>query len=317
MSDVAVIIPTLRRPESLERAVRSVFAQTLVADRLREIVVVDNDPAGSARAVVAALTDEAPWPLVYRHAPRPGVATARNAGLAATAAPLIAFLDDDEAAAPNWLRALLDAQAALEVDVVFGPIRGRVPADAGWAAPYLERFFGRAGPERTGPLDQPFGCGNSLMVRATALRGAAPFDVGADSLGGEDDALFADLSARGGRFGWAAEAWVDEFAPPHRARLRYALARAFAYGQGPSQTAARRRDWPAVVRWMLVGAAQAGVFAAQALALSLIASPRRAEALDRAARGLGKLIWMNGFEPQFYGKHEVARLDRLAAEAGR
>src|SRR5690606_37794208 len=184
--------------------------------------------------------------------------------------------------------------------------RGRVPDATGWASPYLERFFGRVGPTDTGPLDEPFGCGNSLMVRATALRGTAPFDVSADSLGGEDDALFSDLKSRGGRFGWAADAWVDEFAPAHRATLRYALTRAFAYGQGPSQTAARQRDWPAVARWMLVGAAQGAVFGAQALALALIASPHRAEALDRAARGLGKLLWMSGFEPQFYGRHEVA-----------
>src|SRR5690606_2931771 len=142
-----------------------------------------NDPAASARPLVDALTDEAPWPLVYAHAPRPGVATARNAGLAATQAPMIAFLDDDEAAAPDWLRALLCAIETLQVDVVFGPIRGRVPDATGWASPYLERFFGRVGPTDTGPLDEPFGCGNSLMVRATALRGTAPFDVSADSLG--------------------------------------------------------------------------------------------------------------------------------------
>ena len=49
MSDVAVIVPTLRRPESLERALRSLFSQTGVADRLREIVVIDNDPQASSR----------------------------------------------------------------------------------------------------------------------------------------------------------------------------------------------------------------------------------------------------------------------------
>ena len=35
MTDVAVVIPTLRRPESLERALRSLFAQTGVEARLR------------------------------------------------------------------------------------------------------------------------------------------------------------------------------------------------------------------------------------------------------------------------------------------
>ncbi|HYC98520.1 glycosyltransferase family 2 protein [Brevundimonas sp.] len=311
MPDVAIIVPTLRRPESLDRALRSLFAQTTVGDRISEIVVVDNDPAGSARDGVEALRAFAPWPLVYVHAPRPGVATARNAGLAATRAPLIAFLDDDEVASPGWLNALLKAQAATGADAVFGPITGRAPEARAWMKPYLERFFGREGPETTSLIETPYGCGNSLMVRAAALPGAAPFDAASDQAGGEDDALFAALRARGGRFGWAADARVEEFAPAHRATLKYALARAFAYGQGPSQTAAAARDWPAVLRWMTIGAGQAVIWGAAAAALTLIRSPKRAEFYDRTARGVGKLFWMKGFEPHFYGARELARLEAL------
>ena len=310
MGDVAVIVPTLRRPESLGRALRSLFAQTGVADRIAAVVVVDNDPTGSAAATVDSLRGQSPWALTYVHAPQPGVATARNAGLAATDAPLIAFLDDDEAAAPGWLAALIEAQSATGADAVFGPITGRAPDAKPWLKPWLERFFGREGPARTGLIDHPFGCGNSLMVRSTALPGPAPFDAGTDQAGGEDDALFAALAARGGRFGWAADARVEEFAPAHRATLNYALARAFAYGQGPSQTAAAAKDWPGVARWMAIGAAQAAVWGAVSAALTVIASPKRAEMYDRTARGVGKLCWMKGFEPRFYGAREVARLDR-------
>lgn len=308
--DVAVVIPTLRRLDSLARALRSVFAQQGVVARLREIVVVDNDPEASSRQTVEALRPASPAPLIWVHAPRPGVATARNAGLAATQAPLIAFLDDDEAASPGWLAALIEGLETTGADVVFGPIRGRVPEGTGWPSSYLERFFGRDGPRQTGLIAQPHGCGNSLLVRATALPGDAPFHAGSDHIGGEDDVLFAALKARGGRFGWAAEAWVDEFAPPHRATLLYALTRAFAYGQGPSQTAAAARDWPAVARWMAVGAAQAAIWGAAALLLSAVFHPCRADMADRAARGLGKLFWMKGFEPQFYGQRELDRLER-------
>lgn len=310
-ADVAVIVPTLRRPDSLERALRSLFAQTGVDGRLREIVVADNDPAGSARDRVEALRSGSPWPLVYRHVPTPGVATARNAALAATQAPLIAFLDDDEAAAPIWLAALLDSHAATGADVTFSPIQGRVGDVAPWLEPYLERFFGRDGPDRSGLIEHAYGCGASLMTRATALPGPAPFDVSADHSGGEDDALFAALAARGGRFGWAADARVEEFAPPHRATLTYALTRAFAYGQGPSQTAAKQSRWIALARWMVVGAGQAVVFGTAALMMTLIRHPRRAFMMDRAARGLGKLAWMPGLEPKFYGAAELRRLERI------
>lgn len=314
--DVAIIVPTLRRPESLTRALRSLFVQTGAVDRTSAIIVVDNDPQGTAAATVQALVEDSPYPLIYRHEPTPGVATARNAGLAATDAPLIAFLDDDEAADPDWLAKLVAAYEATGADVVFGPIRGRVPDDTGWTRDYLERFFGREGPAETGLIDHAYGCGNSLMRRETALPGAAPFDTAADHSGGEDDALFEALAARGGRFGWAADAWVDEYAPAHRATLRYALSRAFAYGQSPCQAAARRKDGLDVARWMAVGAVQAPVWGLIALGLTLIASSRRARALDKAAQGLGKVFWTRRFEPHFYGAREVQRLTKLETATG-
>lgn len=307
MRDVAVVIPTLRRPEGLERAVRSVFAQAEALERIAAVVVVDNDPDGSAAPLAERLRYQGPLPLAYVHAPIPGVATARNAGLAATDAPLIAFLDDDEAASPRWLAALLEAQVQTGADVLFGPIRGRVPDDAGWTTAYLERFFGRQGPLRNGLTDDLHGCGNTLMVRQTALPGPAPFDVAMNETGGEDDRLFTALMKRGGRFGWAADAWVDEFAPPHRATLAYALTRAFAYGQSPSQMAADRGDWPGVIKWMLVGAAQTAIWGAASLVFAMLRRPGRAQVYDRCARGLGKLLWTRRFEPKLYGAAMLSR----------
>jgi len=309
MGRVAVIVPTLRRPEGLAHALASLMAQQGVADRLGEIVVVDNDREPSARAVTERFQGQA-FPVVYVHEPTVGVASARNAGLAATDAPLIAFLDDDEIASPGWLAALVATQASTGADVVFGPIRGRAPEAAADVRPYLEAFFGRAGPASDALIDHPFGCGNSLMVRATALPGPAPFEVRWDQSGGEDDALFAALSARGGRYGWSAAAWVDEVAPAHRANLGYALSRAFAYGQSPAQAAWAKRDITGVVKWMAVGAVQLAGWGLVALPLTLLRRPGRARALDRAARGLGKILWMPGLEPRFYGASELQRLDR-------
>ena len=64
---------------------------------------------------------------------------------------------------------------------------------------------------------------------------------------------------------------------------------------------------------MTIGAGQAVVWGALAAALALVRNPRRAEMYDRTARGIGKLFWMKGFEPQFYGARELARLNRTAA----
>lgn len=311
MRRVAVVVPTLRRPEGLAEALASLMAQQGVADRLGEIVVVDNDREPSARAVAERFQGRS-FPVIYVHEPTVGVASARNTGLAATDAELIAFLDDDEIASPGWLAALLASQSSTGADVVFGPIRGRAPGAAADVRPYLEAFFGRAGPDADALIDHPFGCGNSLMVRATALPGPAPFEARWDQSGGEDDALFAALSARGGRYGWSAAAWVDEVAPAHRANLAYTLSRAFAYGQSPAQAAWARRDVAGVVKWMAVGAVQLAGWGLIALPLTLLRRPGRARALDRAARGLGKILWMPGLEPRFYGASELQRLDRAA-----
>jgi glycosyltransferase involved in cell wall biosynthesis len=303
--DISVIMPTLRRPESLARAASSVFAQKDVG--ALELVIVDNSPEGSARDGVEALRAEAPFPLVFVHAPRPGVATARNSGVAAASAPLIAFLDDDEEAPAGWLAALLRTHREHEADVTFGAIKGRVPPEAGWASPYLERMYSRLGPARSGPIVKPYGCGNSLLTRGTTLDGPSPFDPAMDQSGGEDDRLFNKLAAKGRRFAWSAEAWVWEHPAPHRANMDYALKRAFAFGQGPSQAARQRGDALGVARWMTIGAGQAVIFGAAAAALTLLRRPERAGMLDRTARGLGKVLWMPRFARAFYGAAEVAR----------
>jgi glycosyltransferase involved in cell wall biosynthesis len=315
VSDIAVLIPTLRRPDSLARTLRSLAALPELPRLAREIVVADNDPEGSAAATVEALRTACPVPLVYVHVPTPGVATARNAALAATQAPLIAFIDDDEEALPGWLSALANTHFALGADVTFGPIEGVIPDLSHWAADYLQGLFSRAGPAESGLAPRTWGCGNSMMTRATALPSPAPFAVAADQSGGEDDILFQALTIRGGRFGWAADAWVLEHAPAHRATLSYALQRAFAYGQSPSQDAARRRDPLGVTKWMAVGVAQTAVYGAAAAAFWLTRNPRRAAMLDRTARGLGKVFWTRRFEPRFYGYAALSRAE--AATGGR
>lgn len=309
---LSVIIPTLRRPAELERAIRSVMGQTGRHAHPDSLVVADNDPEGSARQLVERLAAEAPFPIVYVHAPRPGVATARNAALGATNAGLIAFLDDDEIASPGWLTALVDAREALGADVVFGPIQGRAPDARPWEQPYLERFFSRAGPKTDQVIDHPYGCGNALLLRETTLVGPTPFDVAADQSGGEDDALFQALARNGVVWGWASQAWVEEAAPAHRANLSYALTRAFAFGQGPSQKAARERDWTGLMRWMVIGAGQSVVFGSIAALQWLTGRASRADWTDRAMRGLGKLFWMKPFEPKLYGLAELRRAQRSA-----
>lgn len=307
---ISVIVPTRGRPTSLERALRSILAQTLRDDV--ELIVVDNDSAGSALAVVESLEKTAPLPMIYVPQPSPGVSNARNAGMARAAGELIAFLDDDESAPNDWLANLVKVQGEFDADVVFGPVVGELPPGANARdAAFLQRFFSREGPRRSGVIDGYHGCGNSLIRRTALPHPRAPFSPARNRIGGEDDLLFGQMQAAGARFAWAADAWVAEHVPPERATLSYALRRGFAFGQGPSSAAAAAgpRRWAMVPVWMGVGLGQAVVYGA----LAAWKQARRAETaatLDRAVQGLGKLLWFPPFKLAFYGGAPASPLPR-------
>lgn len=301
----SVIIPTFRRPEGVELAVKSVMAQTRLPG---EVVVVDNCPQASAQTVIARLTETSPVPLIYHHEPEAGVANARNAGLARARGRMIAFLDDDEIARPHWLSALLDTRESLDVDVVFGPlsavVQGELPRHQRALA---ERLYSRIGSQGDAPLEKPFGCGNSLIDRGTLPIAKAPFNPALNETGGEDDDFFDQLERAGARFGWSAAALAYECVPPSRIRWRYLMTRSFSFGQGPSQACARSRPVQrlGVARWMLIGLAQMMVFGPLTMVGWVFGLSKTAEWLDRTAQGAGKIFWWDQFEPRLYGNAAI------------
>ena len=106
MGDVAIIVPTLRRPDSLTRALRSLFAQSGVGDRVSEIVVVDNAPSSSQTADLIARRYGGARAVRYVREDVPGLGRAHNAGLANLSSELALFTDDDVVVDPNWVAAM-------------------------------------------------------------------------------------------------------------------------------------------------------------------------------------------------------------------
>jgi len=100
-NDVSVIMPTCRRPEVLQRSLRSVLAQT---HSPFEVIVVDDGPDENTEAVVSSFADSR---LRYlRTTGRIGAARARNLGVDASQSSWIAFNDDDD----EWLLLRLQRQ---------------------------------------------------------------------------------------------------------------------------------------------------------------------------------------------------------------
>ena len=306
---VSIIIPTFRRPERALEATRSALAQA--GGVSFEVVLVDNDPAGSALAVLRELGDQR---ITVVHEPRAGVANARNAGLRAAKGEMIAFLDDDETAPPEWLAELVRVQRAHKADVVFGQVRTKLAVKPRDHDEYFEAFFAREPGHAEGVINVFYGCGCSLVRRA-ALPSPEPFSAERNEIGGEDDLLFQAMEAAGARFAWAPGAFVWETPEPSRVTLAYTLKRAFAYGQGPATKAwtGPKRDLSAIAFWMAVGAGQSVIYGAVAFGGFLGKTRRRAFAYRRFVEGVGKLLWFPMIKPRFYGAAKLKKIKPAAA----
>jgi succinoglycan biosynthesis protein ExoM len=306
---VSVIIPTFRRPDGLQSALNSVAAQTGQGEIRLRLIVCDNSPEAAAKNLVTAFAAATNLQVSYIHEPKTGVANARNAALKAVTSDFIAFLDDDEWAPPDWLSRLLKTQVAFDADVVFGPVKALLPETVVAHRDYFEAFFSRTGPAQTGLLEGYYGCGNSLIRTDCLPRTGPVFLADRNETGGEDDYLFHGLQSSGAKMVWDAHAFVYETVPHNRAHLRYTVARAFAYGQGPSQAAASAGPKRILVclGFMLQGLLQGLGFSLMSGFFYLISRPKAVPLFDKAVRGFGKLLWFEPFVPRFYGAAMLAK----------
>ncbi|MGE0799729.1 MAG: glycosyltransferase family 2 protein [Lautropia sp.] len=129
---MTVIVPTYRRPDDLQRCLAGLAAQRTAP--LEILVVLRADDTASA-AVVAdwqprftetAIDSDPPagsGRLRLTHPDGVGVVAAYNAGLAAAAGEVVAFLDDDAVPAPDWVERLALAYRDPQVAGVGGKDR--------------------------------------------------------------------------------------------------------------------------------------------------------------------------------------------------
>jgi len=73
------------------------------------ILIVDNDQAGSAAAVVQAAQAHCSVPIEWRLAPEGGFSTVRNAALdLAPVEAAVCFVDDDAAVPQTWVKTMVE-----------------------------------------------------------------------------------------------------------------------------------------------------------------------------------------------------------------
>ena len=175
MTTISVCIPTVR-PTTLGVAIASVRAQTL-ADW--ELVVVGQGGEGALRAATLAAAG-GDSRVRYLHVDHHGLSAARNAGIAASSTGVVAMLDDDCQAHPDWL-AVLAGYFAAEPDLglVGGSLLAPPPARRGPSTclgvlPGEIRYDPVAAPPPAPPRFDYFGA--NFALRRTTAACVGPFD---------------------------------------------------------------------------------------------------------------------------------------------
>jgi len=223
---VTVCICTFRRA-SIIATIRSVVNQTLPDGLSCQIIVIDNDftPTGASLVAKFCPAQELSWK--YVHAPGQNISVARNAALDTCRTRWLAFVDDDETAAPNWLSRLVAGRAGAAA--VFGPSEAiydeQTPRWIRIGDYHSNRVVRRNGLIETGYtsnvlIDMDF-------IRTHRLR----FDEEFGRTGGEDTIFFHAVHRCGGHLAYAADAVVYESVSPARTTLRWIATRRYRTGQ--------------------------------------------------------------------------------------
>jgi cellulose synthase/poly-beta-1,6-N-acetylglucosamine synthase-like glycosyltransferase len=305
---VTVAIATYKRPALLADALALILEQVTRSDIPVDVVVVDNDPQGSALEVVLRFAGAG---VRYVAEPRPGLAAARNAALGAARTRLLVFVDDDGRPDAEWLARLVETWRRTGADAVAGPAVRELPdVVEPWVR--ASRFFERR-PRVTGSRVPGAGTGNLLLDLAALRRLDLRFDERFGLTGGEDTMLTRSLTARGGVIVWCEEAVLVDPVPPDRATRSWVLRREYRMGSTwsrvhlavapPGRARARQAAGLAVLGGGLL--ARGALRAAAGRATRTLGS--RAEGERELARGRGVLAGVVGRRVEEYGRPRAQR----------
>jgi glycosyltransferase involved in cell wall biosynthesis len=264
-SKISAIVCTYNRYETLPRALDSLTAQTLPAAEF-EVLVVDNSPDRELSLAHAARFENIAN-LKWVIEGTPGLSNARNVGTKIASGPLVAFIDDDAIAAPDWLAKITSGYDR------FGPwavgLGGRV--NPLWAAPrprwlhddllgYLS-VVDWGGSARIAGAGE-WVAGTNIAFRREALTAVGGFsadlgrrDAGYSLLSNEENEVIAKLRARGGLLIYDPEVIVSHLVAAERLTQSWFRRRAAWQAMSDYLLAPRRhfeqaqRSWRAVQRF--------------------------------------------------------------------
>jgi succinoglycan biosynthesis protein ExoM len=288
---VDVGVCTFRR-ESVTDTLASIADQQLPPNVRIRVIVADNEPQPAAEPRVRAAAEALGLDLAYVHAPAHNISVARNAVLDALQGDWLAFIDDDQVAAPDWIASLVAAAERQGCQAALGPVAAVYPPETPrWIA---AGDFHSFGPVKVGGrILKGYSC-NVLVRTDFVRRHGLRFDPALGRMGGEDDDFFYRLTDAGGVIGEAPAARVFEPVPASRATLGWLLRRSFRSGQSHGRRQLRRALPGRLVQLVLASGKSAACLAgAAATALFPV---RRRKWLVRGALHAGAVARLAGFK---------------------
>ena len=246
-----MIVPTKERAAYLRVALESLAQQDLDPGSY-EVIVVDDGPSEDTRAVTEEVARHAAPAVRYvERAGVPGLNSARNTGVEASAAPFVVFVDDDVDAPAGWLRELLAGRERHPQAQVFGgPIELRLEGSR-------LRMCGRESPPITtldaGPEDREVEVvwGANMAADRRAFELAGMFDAGVP-YGFDEDMWERRLRDRGGTVMYVARAGLVHRRDADDARLGPLMRSAYHRGRSLRRYIEHRGEAPSAARELRV-----------------------------------------------------------------
>lgn len=225
---ISICICTYKRPAWLKRLLMSIAEQETTPQLTYSIVVADNDRMQSAETVVKEFAAISAVPITYCVETEQNIALARNKAIENANGDFLAFIDDDEFPAKDWLRILFETCESYGVDGVLGPVKRHFDDQPPkWV---LKGAFYDRPVQPTGlAVEWRQGRTGNLLFRKAILRaGEMPFRP--EFRAGEDQDFFRRMIARGHKFIWCDSAVAYEVVPPVRWKRTVMLRRALLRG---------------------------------------------------------------------------------------
>jgi hypothetical protein len=229
---IVVAVLTYMRPNELALGLPMMISHVSALNDSPEeaatasILVIDNDPGGSAEPVVRQLEHSL---VSYVLEPEPGISAGRNRALdEARGADLLVYIDDDERPQDQWLVPLIQTWRATHATAVMGRV---ISEFQGELEPWVSAgaFFTRRSMQTGTPI-KVAAAGNLLLDLRQVLELGVRFHHRFGLTGGEDTHFSRALVNAGGRIVWCEESRTTDFVPAERMTRKWVLARSWSHG---------------------------------------------------------------------------------------